>query len=89
MTTRVTFSNGEVVDWDEEREAHPAGAGLVLSREYLGPSAPRPRDGESREAQRDRLRAELAALDTLAALDDDSGPAGPAAPAVKTVKTHG
>ncbi len=89
MTTRVTFSNGEVVDWDEEREAHPAGAGLVLSREYLGPSAPRPRDGESREAQRDRLRAELAALDDD---NEDSGPAaaGAAAPAAaKTVKTHG
>jgi hypothetical protein len=66
MTTRVTFSNGEVVDWDEETEVHPSGAGTVLHREYIGPTPPRPKPGENKEAQKDRLRAELAALE-----DDD------------------
>jgi len=81
MTTRVTFSNGEVVDWDEERDVHPSGAGAVVSREYLGPSAPEARPGEDKAAQRDRLRAELAALDD----DEATGPAaGPRTPGART-----
>jgi hypothetical protein len=65
MTTRVTFSNGEVCEYDEETEAHPStgdrGVTVVL-REYAGPTPPRAQPGETVQQQRDRLRAELAAL---------------------------
>ena len=65
MTTRVTFSDGQVVEYDEEREAHPDTGNRsvsILNREYLGPTPPPARPGEDKQAQRDRLRAELAAL---------------------------
>ena len=74
MTTRVTFSNGEVSEYDEEVDAHPSTGDpgvTVVSREWLGPNKPRRQGGESLQAQRDRLRAELAALG-----DDDEGGAG-------------
>lgn len=65
MTTRVTFSNGEVSEYDEERDVHPSTGDpgvSVVRREWLGPTPPRAQPGESAQQQRDRLRAELAAL---------------------------
>ena len=65
MTTRVTFSNGEVSEYREEIDAHPS-TGIpgvtVVNREWLGPNPPEAQPGESVQQQRDRLRAELAAL---------------------------
>ena len=65
MTYRVTFSNGEVAEYREEIDAHPSTGDpgvTVVSREWLGPNPPRAQAGEDKQAQRDRLRAELAAL---------------------------
>jgi hypothetical protein len=67
MTTRAHLASGATFDIDEETEAkftHLDGD-PVVRWEYTGPTPPRParQAGESREQQKDRLRAELAALD--------------------------
>lgn len=75
MTTQVTFDNGEVVTYDEERECFPGAAGQsAVSTKYLGPTPPKAKPGESPAAQRDRLRAELAALDDESAASPSPPP---------------
>lgn len=72
MTTRATLADGTAFDYDEETQAHPTHVNdlPVVQRHFTGPTPPKParQVGETREQQRDRLRAELAALE-----DDDSG----------------
>jgi hypothetical protein len=67
MTTRAYLANGGTFDYDEETEAHPTHVDgqAVLRREYSGPTPPKPakQAGETREQAKDRLRAELKALD--------------------------
>ena len=71
MTTRVTLADGTTFEYDEETQAHPTHVDdqAVVGRVFTGPTPPRAagQPGETREQQRDRLRAELAAL------EDDGG----------------
>lgn len=72
MTTKVVFSNGEETTYDEGVDVHPSTGDpgvTVVHREWLGPNKPKARTGEDRQAQRDRLRAELAALED----EDEAG----------------
>jgi hypothetical protein len=75
MTTRAHLADGTTFDYDEETEAHPThvDAQAVVRRQFVGPTPPRPKGvpGETREQLRDRLRAELKALE-----DDDDETAG-------------
>jgi hypothetical protein len=68
MTTVATAADGTVYEYDEETTAHPThiNESPVLTRVYTGPTPPKPegaKPGESKAQQRDRLRAELAALE--------------------------
>jgi hypothetical protein len=80
MTSRFVGADGSVLEFDEE--THTAGlthidstktpgeVTAVAAVEYLGPTPPKSdKPGESAAQKRDRLRAELAAL------DDDDEPA--------------
>jgi hypothetical protein len=73
MTYRATLANGDTFDYDEETCHHPTHVNdqAVTSRIFTGPTPPRParNAGESKEQQRDRLRAELKALER----GDDDG----------------
>jgi hypothetical protein len=75
MTTRAHLADGTTFDYDEETEAHPTHVDgqAVLRREYTGPTPPKPakQAGETREQAKDRLRAELRALED----QDDDGEA--------------
>jgi hypothetical protein len=72
MTTRAHLANGGTFEYDEETEAHPTHVEdqPVVRREWVGPT---PEKGtppaETAAQRRDRLRAELAAL------EDDEAPA--------------
>jgi hypothetical protein len=74
MTTRAHLADGTTFDYDEEAEAHPTHVNdqAVVRRQYTGKTPPRAQPGESREQQRDRLRAELKALED----DDEPAAAG-------------
>lgn len=77
MTTRAFLADGKTTfDYDEETQAHPTHLdGLaVIRRQFTGPTPPRAAGvaGETTAQRRDRLRAELKALEDE---DDDSAPA--------------
>jgi hypothetical protein len=76
MTTRAHLADGTTFDYDEETEAHPTHVDdqPVIRRQWTGKTPPRPKGvpGETREQQRDRLRAELKALED----DDEPAAAG-------------
>jgi hypothetical protein len=76
MTTRATLADGTTFDYDEETQAHPTGVNdqTVVSRVFTGPTPPKAAGvaGETRAQQRDRLRAELKALQ-----DEDDDTAAP------------
>jgi hypothetical protein len=80
MTTRAHLADGTSFDYDEETEAHPTHVNdqAVVRRQYVGPTPPRPKGvpGETREQQRDRLRAELRALEDDDDEDTAAAPAG-------------
>ena len=64
MATEVTFHDGQVSVYDEEREVRPSGPGLTeVSSRYLGPTPAKDVPAEDVNVRRDRLRAELAALE--------------------------
>ena len=64
MATEVTFSDGQVSVYDEEREVRPSGPGLVeVSSRYLGPTPRADVPAKDRAARADELRAELALLE--------------------------
>jgi hypothetical protein len=67
MTTRAHLEDGTTFDYDEETQAHPTHVdGLaVVRRQFTGQTPPKSAEpaGETPAQRRDRLRAELAALD--------------------------
>jgi hypothetical protein len=69
MTTRAHLANGDTFDIDEETEAKFTHMNdqPVVRWEYTGPTPPRPARsaGETLDQQKDRLRAELKALEDL------------------------
>jgi hypothetical protein len=69
MTTRAHLNDGTTFDIDEETEARFTHMNdqAVLRWEYIGPTPPRPARsaGETLAEQKDRLRAELKALEDL------------------------
>ena len=73
MTTRATLADGTTFDYDEATQAHPTHVNdqPVVSRVKVTGPVPAEAEvpGETVEQQRDRLRAELAAL-------GDASPAG-------------
>ena len=73
MTTRVVFSNGEVATYREGVDAHPSTGDpgvTVVHREWIGEND---EIVETPAQKRDRLRAELAALDDSEAAGPDGG----------------
>jgi hypothetical protein len=75
MTTRAHLADDTTFDYDEETQAHPTHVNdqAVIRRVFTGPTPAKAAGpaGETAAQKRDRLRAELAAL------DDDDEPAGP------------
>jgi hypothetical protein len=74
MTTRAILADDTTFDYDEETQAHPTHVNdqPVVRRVFTGPTPPPSAGapaGETAAQKRDRLRAELAAL-------DDDEPAG-------------
>lgn len=72
MTTRAHLADGGTFEYDEETQAHPTHVDgqAVVRRVFTGPTPERGAAPEETAAQRrDRLRAELAAL------EDDEAPA--------------
>jgi hypothetical protein len=82
MTTRAVLADDTTFDYDEETQAHPTHVNdqAVVRRVFTGPTPEKGAVPEETDAQkRDRLRAELAALDDE---DEDEAPA-PKAKAAK------